>query len=290
VSLARDVACARPASLEAALSVRAEHPDWVVLAGGTDLMVPHGPPMAADGVLDLFGLADLHGVGSVGDEIHIGACTTYAELVDSPIVRDRLPLLHAAALEVGAVQVRERGTIGGNVVTASPVGDMLPGLLALDATIVVRSSAQQRSVPYEAFIAGYRRVHLAPDEIVTSISIPGPDRSVRQHWRKVGSRSALAISKVSIAGTARVEGGAATQVRLAFGAVAEVPLRLHGIEQLIEGAVPDRELAERVRTEVRAALHPIGDVRSTADYRRDVAAGLAARFVTDLAEPGSGVA
>jgi CO/xanthine dehydrogenase FAD-binding subunit len=290
VSLAGDLAYARPASLEVALEARAEHPDWVVLAGGTDLMVPHGRAVAPAGVLDLFGLDALHGVASDGDQIHIGACTTYAELVDSPIVRDHLPLLHAAALEVGAVQVRARGTIGGNVVTASPVGDMLPGLLALDATILVRSTAQERAVPYEAFIAGYRRVHLEPHEIVTGIAVPCPDHSVRQHWRKVGSRSALAISKVSIAGAARVDGGVATQVRLAFGAVAEVPLRLHAVEQLIEGAAPDRELAERVRAAVRGVLHPIDDARSTADYRRDVAAGLAARFVADLAVPDGGIA
>jgi CO/xanthine dehydrogenase FAD-binding subunit len=273
---------AGPMSLADALEARAAHPSWLVLAGGTDVMVPGSGLADPPGVLDLFGVAELHGVGVTGDSIRVGACTTYTEVLASGLLCEELPLLAAAAREVGAEQIRERGTIGGNVVTCSPVGDMLPGLLALDASIVLASVSGTRTVPYEAFVRGYRQVDLAPDELVVALELPRPEAGTVQHWRKVGTRAAQAITKVAIAAVARVEAGRVAHIRLAFGAVADRPVRLHAVEALMEGAVPDAALAEAVRSAVRDAIEPITDARSTADYRRDVAARLAARFVADL--------
>lgn len=270
------------ASLADALQARVEHPSWLVLAGGTDVMVPGSGLTDAPGVLDLFGVDELHGVDVIGDAVRIGACTTYAELLASDVVRDTLPLLSAAARDVGAEQIREHGTIGGNVVTCSPVGDMLPGLLALDASVLLASVSATRTVPYERFVRGHRLVDLAPDELLVAVEIPRPEPGTVQHWRKVGTRAAQAIAKVAIAAAARVERGRVARFRLAFGAVADHPVRLHAVEAMVEGAVADATLAEAVGTAVRDALQPITDVRSTADYRRDVAARLAARFVTDL--------
>jgi CO/xanthine dehydrogenase FAD-binding subunit len=269
-------------SLADALRVRVEHPTWLVLAGGTDVMVPGSGLADAPGVLDVFGVGELHGVGDAGEVIRIGACTTYAELLASDVVRDSLPLLAGAAREVGAEQIRERGTIGGNVVTCSPVGDMLPGLLALDARVVLASASGTRTLPYDHFVLGYRQIDLAADELLVSLEIPRPAAGTVQHWRKVGTRSAQAITKVAIAGVARVDAGRVAHLRLAFGAVADHPVRLHAVEAMAEGAVADLALAEAVGAAVRDALQPITDARSTADYRRDVAARLATRFVAGL--------
>lgn len=279
-------AYARAMSLDDALRVRAEHPSWLVLAGGTDVMVPGSGLTDAPGVLDVFGVGELRGVDGAhdvtGEVIRIGACTTYAELLASDVVRDHLPLLAAAAREVGAEQIRERGTIGGNVVTCSPVGDMLPGLLALDARVVLASASGTRTVPYEGFVQGYRRVDLGTDELLVALEVPRPAPGTVQHWRKVGTRAAQAITKVALAAVARVDSGRVAHVRLAFGAVADHPLRLHAVEALVEGQVADLALAEAVGAAVRDELQPITDVRSTADYRRDVAARLATRFVASL--------
>lgn len=273
---------ARPASLAAALDARAAHPGWLVLAGGTDVMVPGARPTEPAGILDVFGLRDLHGVAVLDGTVHIGACTTFAELLTSDLVVDLLPLLHEAAREVGAVQIRERGTVGGNILTSSPVGDLLPGLLALDATVRVASRARDRAIPYEHFLTGYRQVDLAPDELLVAVQIPVPRPGVVQHWRKVATRAAQAVTKVSLAAAARVTGGRAHDVRLAFGGVADRPVRVPSAEVLVEGGPLTAELAAQVEAAVAEALHPITDSRSTADYRRDVAARLAARFTASL--------
>jgi CO/xanthine dehydrogenase FAD-binding subunit len=283
-----DVGYTRPRSLDDAVETRAAHPDWLVLAGGTDLMVGAPGRRGPSGVLDLFGLAVLHGVVAADDRIRIGACTTYAELLADDTVRTHLPLLRAAAGDVGALQIRERGTIGGNVVSASPVGDMLPGLLALDASIVLESIGGRREIPYEEFVTGFRAVDLRPEEIVTAIVVPVPLPGTVQQWRKVGTRAAQAITKVSIAAAARTVDGRLEHVRLAFGAVADRPVRLHHAESIAEGQEPGLALAEAVGSAIAEALRPITDVRSTADYRRDVAADLAARFIRALGESTGG--
>lgn len=273
---------AGPVTLADALRLKGEHPDWLVLAGGTDLMVD-GERLGAVGVLDVFGVAELHAVAATEQAIRIGAGTTFAELLADDVVRATLPLLTASASEVGAVQIRDRGTVGGNIVTSSPVGDLLPALLALDASAVVASARGLRTVAYERFVRGYRAVDLAPDELLVAVEVDRPAAGTVQHWRKVGGRAAQAISKVSIAAKARVAGDRVAGFRLAFGGVADRPVRLHRVEEIVEGMRPDAALADCVGEAVRASLEPITDVRSTADYRRDVAANLAVRFLATLA-------
>lgn len=273
----------RPADLGHALAARAEHPDWWLLAGGTDLMV--GQRAAPRGVIDLFGLPELRGVRREGDRVWIGAATTYAELIRSDLVRELLPCLHACAREVGALQIQERGTIGGNVATSSPVGDTLPVLLALDAEVELASASARRTLAYHGFCTGYRQTALTADELIVGLSIPTPAPGTRQFWRKVGTRRAQAISKVMVAAAARLgPGREVVHARLAMGAVAALPLRLEGVEELLRGEVPGPELARRARAAVEEAITPITDVRSTAPYRSAAAGNLAARFVLELAE------
>lgn len=273
----------RPATLEDALGARAAHPDYLLLAGGTDVMVGARDRPPPPGVIDLFGLPGLRGVEPRGDRLRLGAATTYAELLGSALVRERLPALAAACREVGAVQIQERGTIGGNVANSSPVGDTLPVLLALDAEVELGSPGGARRVPYHAFCTGYRRIDLRPDELLVALEVPLPGPGVRQFWRKVGTRRAQAISKVMAAAALGLGAdGRIEHARLAMGAVADRPVRLRRTEELLVGATPGEELAARVRERVGEEIRPISDVRSTAGYRLLAAANLAARFVLEL--------
>lgn len=275
----------RPSTLAEALAARAEHPGWTVLAGGTDLLVGALERPDPPGVIDLFGLPELVGIERRADgAVAIGAGTTYAALLASDVVRKELPALAASAREVGAVQIQERGTLGGNMITSSPVGDTLPVLLALDAEVELRSASMgTRRLAYQRFITGYRKTALAKDELLVRVVFPAGCGALRQHWRKVGTRRAQAISKVMLAAAARLEQGKIAHARIALGAVADRPIRVPTAEEQLVGREPSASLADGVAETVGNEIHPIDDVRSSAAYRRQVAQNLVRRFVLELA-------
>lgn len=272
-----------PGDLAEAYAVLGEGPATPI-AGGTDLMVAltsdvGEPP---ERILDLWRLDALRGIALEGDTISLGALTTYTEIRRSAVCREHLPVLVEAAATIGAAQIQNRGTIGGNVVNASPAGDTLPVLLAADATFVVGSARGERDVPALEFWPAYRRTALAPDELLLRIRIPLlAGRELR--FRKVGTRRAQSISKVVVALGWR-DGGPAgpwTDVRLALGSVAATPIRAHETEAVLEGRPPTPETADRAAEALAAELHPIDDVRSTAEYRRLVAARVLHRLVRE---------
>jgi len=275
----------RPASLDGALRARREHPDYTVLAGGTDLLVGSTQRPDPPGMIDLFGLAPLVGIGEDADgTVWIGAATTYAAILASGLVARELPILVAAAREVGALQIQARGTLGGNIATSSPVGDTLPVLLALDAVIELASEARgSRTVAYESFLTGYRTTALAGDELITRVRFPTRPIGARHYWRKMGTRRAQSISKVMVAGCAALDGGVVRHVRLGLGAVADRPVRARAAEAALLGLPPGPEAVERVRSALASELHPIDDVRSTAAYRLAAAQNAVGRFVESLA-------
>jgi xanthine dehydrogenase small subunit len=277
----------RPAGLDEALAARRAHPDYVVLAGGTDLLVQAGRKPEPPGVIDLFGLAPLCGI-AVGDDgtVVIGAATTYAALLASEALRRELPALAAAAREVGALQIQARGTLGGNVATCSPVGDTLPVLLAYDAVIELASAAGRREVSYDRFITGYRTTALAPDEIILAVRFPPRPPGAHHHWRKMGTRRAQSISKVMVAACAQVDKGVVRHVRIGLGAVADRPVRARAAEAALLGAAPGAQAAAAVRAALAGEIRPIDDVRSTASYRLAVAQNAVGRFVESLADTG----
>jgi CO/xanthine dehydrogenase FAD-binding subunit len=252
---------------------------WTPIAGGTDLMVritgEIGEPPAR--VLDIWHLDELRGITLRDGSLVMGALTTYTELRRSDLVTSRLPVLAEAAATIGAAQIQNRGTIGGNIVNASPAGDTLPVLLATDARIVVGGARGERSIAATDFWTGYRTTARAEDELVLRVEVPLP--AGRTEWfRKVGTRRAQAISKVVMALAWVTDGsGAWADVRVACGSIAAVPLRLPEVESVLEGAVIDPQVADRARVAVEASIRPIDDVRSTADYRREVSGRILAR-------------
>lgn len=273
----------RPESLDEALRARRAHPEFVILAGGTDLLVGAIHKDEPPGVIDLFGLEPLCGVGLADDGgLRIGAATTYAALIAEPIIQRELPLLCAAAREIGALQIQARGTVGGNLATSSPVGDSLPVWLALDAAIELASESGRRTVPYREFCTGYRTTAMKPDELIVAVHVPPRPPGLVQHWRKVGPRRAQSISKVMLAATAVVDGGRINHARVALGAVADRPIRATRVEAALNGHQPGPDLAARAAEILATEITPIDDVRSTAAYRLRVAGNLVARFVTTL--------
>ena len=256
------------------------------IAGGTDLMVRitgeiGAPPQR---MVDLSRLTELRGITLDGSAIVLGAASTFTDIRRSDACREHLPVLVAAAATIGAAQIQNRGTLGGNIANASPAGDTLPVLLALDASIVVGGSRGERTIAAEAFWVAYRRTALAPDELILRILIPiAGGREAR--FRKIGTRRAQAISKVVLALAWReAEPGARrawTDVRLGLGSVADRPIRARATEAVLEGAAPTPETADAAAEALAAEIHPIDDVRSTADYRRVVAARALHRMIRD---------
>ncbi len=268
----------RPRSLKEALETRAQHPDWMVLAGGTDLMVNANHRKAPPGILDLWRLEELCFIRADRDKVSIGAGATWWEVENHAVIGNRLSPLAAAAREIGALQIQARGTVGGNIGTSSPVGDSLPALLALDAEIEVASTRGRRRIPYHEYCTGYRKTQLAADELIVAAHLPLPDSTTSMMWRKVGTRRAQSISKVMGAAAITVDGGVVTSARVAFGAIADRPIRLTTVEDAVKGQRIGQQAGEAARVALRAAVTPIDDVRSTASYRREVAENLVARF------------
>jgi CO/xanthine dehydrogenase FAD-binding subunit len=272
-----------PRTLAGAFELIADVPHRPV-AGGTDLLVQvtgeiGEPP---ERVLDLWGLDELRGIEVRHGALVIGALTTYTDLRRSHDVAQYLPALAEAAATIGAAQIQNRGTLGGNAVNASPAGDTLPILLVTDAELLVGSARGERRVSAGDFWPAYRQTALAPDELLLSISFPiHSDRQVR--FRKVGTRRAQAISKVvmALAWEARGEDPAWRKVRLALGSVAATPIRAGRTEAVLEGATPSAETADAAAAAMTAELSPIDDVRSTADYRRAVAGRVLHRLIRD---------
>jgi CO/xanthine dehydrogenase FAD-binding subunit len=253
------------------------------IAGGTDLMVrisgEIGPP--PERLLDLSHVAELTGITLEAGGLVLGARTTYTDIRRSALVRAHLPALVEAAATIGAIQIQNRGTLGGNIANASPAGDTLPILLATDAMILVGGQRGEREIAAKDFFVAYRKTALAPDELILHVRFPLPaGREVR--FRKVGTRRAQAISKVILAASWRDRGHDGwSDVRVAFGSVAATPIRAAATERVLERSGPTPQVADEAAETLAAELEPIDDVRSTAEYRRTVAARILHRVIRE---------
>lgn len=273
-----------PTRLDEALRLLAD-PDLQAtpVAGCTDLLAAaHNSSRRFGAVVDLTRLPDLKDIRDDSGMLDIGAAVTFSQLCDNELIRQHAPALALAASQVGAWQIRNRATIGGNIANASPAGDALPVLLASTAELVLASIKGERRIPYAEMHIGYRRTTLAPDELITRIRLPKLPAHTVSIFRKVGTRSAQAISKVSVAFVACTAGGKLSTVRIAAGSVAAVPVRLRQAEQACEGHPLGPDAAERAAAAAAAEVAPIDDVRSTADYRRFVLGQVVRRILNDM--------
>ena len=262
---------ATPRTLDDALVFIRDEP-LVPIAGSTDLYVGlNFGTLTAQRFMDITRLPELRGIAERDDRLVIGAGTTYTTIMQSPLVQHRLPMLVHAASQIGGVQIQNRGTLGGNVANGSPAGDSLPVLAAADAVLVLRSAGAERRVTFTEFYTGYRASVLRPDELIVEIEFPRVHGT--QWFRKVGTRAAQAISKLVIAAVR------APQPRIAIGSVAATTVRLPHTEAALAAGATIDDAVNILETEIT----PIDDIRSSADYRRQVAANLLRRFWLDTA-------
>jgi len=266
-------------SVNEACAVLAENPATTVLAGGTDLMVQaNRGAQSLESVLDLSRIPELKKWTLKSSEIVLGAGISYTDLAD-PQIAALVPALTQAARTVGSPQIRNAGTLGGNLATASPAGDTIPVLVAMDAVLHLKSSTENREVPITDFITGVKTNALKPGEIIHSITVPvfqGP-----QEFLKVGTRNAMVISVVSLALVTDYSG---RKLRVGVGSVSPVPFRATAAEEFISQEFDwetNSSLSEKVINKfselVADSTKPIDDHRGTADYRKHAVRVLAKR-------------
>lgn len=279
-----------PASLRAALGMLASEPGrFLPIAGGTELMVALAAGRLPNKhLLSLHAVRELRFIEVAADAITLGAGTTFSDIRRSVEIAQELPLLVQAASWTGSVANQNRGTIGGNIVNASPAADTPPALLAYEASVKMISAAGERTLPYREFHLGYKKTALRADELLFSVTVPLGYAGYRSYIRKVGTRNAQAISKVALAGLARVgDGGLIEDIRLGAASLRETPVRCEATEGVLRGAVLTRDALPGVTARARAALAsealPIDDIRSTARYRAAVAGNLLEEFLGQLA-------
>jgi CO/xanthine dehydrogenase FAD-binding subunit len=261
-----------PKSLRDALAMLRDEGPLTPMAGCTDLYVSlNFGTLAATRFLNLWRLDTLRTIADTGQALRIGALVTHTDLLRAPLVRRHLPMLAAAAQEIGGVQIQNRGTLGGNVANGSPAGDTLPVLAAADAVVVLQSAGGTRQVPFTAFYTGYRQSVRRADELIVAFEIPRVKG--RQWFRKVGTRAAQAIAKIVMAGVVGDE------PRVAIGSVAPTVIRL----PRTEAALARKATVEEATRTLGEEIAPIDDIRSTAAYRRRVAANVLARVLTETA-------
>lgn len=281
-----------PTSLEQAAEVL-KSGEVTILAGGTDLMPQSqaGRVKFKPTLMNIRRIPELKGIALDSGEIRIGALTTITELMENALVRQHLPVLVEAGDQFASDQIRNAGTLGGNVCNASPAGDTLVPLLVLDAKAELASKAdgtlRSRVMPLADFFVGPGRTRRTAQELLTAVRIPVPPESFVARFHKFGTRPALDISAISIGIAAVVKNGALSQVRIAFGAVAPTPVRGPATEKALEGRRLTAETIEAAAEAARDEVKPISDLRATAWYRKELIHNLTRRMLEDVAKAGN---
>ena len=286
----------RPTTLKAALAALAEarrgagsdaRPPLTVLTGATDIYPARAArqawlqPFPRD-FLDITHIPELSGIRKDGRATVIGAATSWTAIAEAPLPA-AFDALKQAALQIGGRQIQNRGTLGGNIVNASPAADGVPPLLALDAEVEIASAQERRSVPLASFIRGNRKTELASDELVVAIRVPAHRESARSLFLKLGARSHLVISIASVALLLdKDDDGGIADIRVAVGACSDRPARLAALEAELRGEMPAARLLDRVTSRIIEPLTPIDDIRASAAYRREAARILVRRALAEL--------
>jgi CO/xanthine dehydrogenase FAD-binding subunit len=255
-----------------------------ILAGGTDLT-----PQIKEGILsprlllDVKGIRDLYGIQKKDGTLVLGALHPLGQLINSSILREEVPSLVQAMGMIGSYQIRNRATLGGNLCNASPAADTAPPLLALGASLILRTIQGSRSVPLERFFLGPGKTVLEENEILTHIEIPLPEKKVHGVFLKHTGRKAMDLAIVNVAALASFDpDGDSQDVRIALGAVAPTPMRATQLERILEGEQMTPEMIKQAREEIKKEVSPITDLRASLEYRREMAGVMLERALTGL--------
>lgn len=274
----------RPAELSEALKLLAElKQNYKIVAGGTDLV----PAARRGGVsfpehghtIDISGIKELAYIIEDSGMVRIGAMTRVSDIGESAVVKKHVPILAEAADQLGSLQIRNLGTIGGNLCNASPAADTAPPLLVLNARVNVKNIDGQRSVPLTEFFTGPGQTILAPSEILTEIQVPIPEATAGLCFVKLGRRNVFTLSVVSVATLVRLKDGTFDDVRIALGAVAPTPIRASKGEEYLTGKQTSEQTIDKGAKIVAGEVKPISDVRAGEDYRRDMSYILTKRAI-----------
>lgn len=278
-----------PGTLPAVLDLLSLAPgEWTPIAGGTELMVAFASGrLVARKLVNLWGIPDLRFIKASDDSFAIGACTTFRDLRGHAGLAAELPLIAQSSSWIGSVANQSRATLGGNLVNGSPAADSSPALLVYDAEIEIISKRGSRRVPYSEFHTGYKRNLLTPDELLYAIHLPRRFANHRTYLRKVGTRRAMAISKVALAATALFDGDVVSEIRIAAASLAPFPARLYKTEAALLGQPITEETVQAACRALLSEAQPIDDIRSTAEYRRRVGANLLQEFLLGLSREGT---
>jgi len=273
-----------PESLDEAIVLLAELDNALPLIGGTDIMVAMRNGVSVpDHIVDLNEISELDYVKEENDIIMIGATTTHAQVANSPIA-SKIPSLIDAVSRIGSPQIRNRGTITGNICNASPAADSAPPLLVHMAEVEIQSTDGKRRIPIADLFAGPKINSLKPGELVTEIQIPVPQEGSASSFKRIGRRKAFTLSVVSSAAYIQMDGEICTDAKVAFGSVAITPIRVPEAESLLRGSKLDEETVRAASDAVYEAVKPITDVRGTADYRKDMCPVLMRRAIEQCLE------
>ncbi len=278
-----------PRGLDEALEVLRSG-DATILAGGTDVMPQSdsGKVPLRKTLVSIRRIPELTGIALAKNEVRIGALTTISEMMGDPLIRKHFPMLVESGDHFASEQIRNAGTLGGNVCNASPAGDTLVPLLALDAVVELAAkpngAVTTHTTPLGSFIVGPGKTRRAPGELLVAIRIPVPPADHVQRFYKSGTRPALDISAIAIGLAAVKEKGVLSHVRLAFGAVAPVPMRGSQTEAVLEGKKLDSGLIDRAAQAARDEIKPISDVRASDWYRRELMHNIIKRMLADVHE------
>jgi CO/xanthine dehydrogenase FAD-binding subunit len=275
-----------PGDLGTALKLMASEPGrWLPVAGGTEVMVQYSAGrLPQRNLINLWNLPELLRIEVKADTVMIGGGCTFAEIRAHGVITVEFPLLAKAAAWIGSIANQNRATLAGNLANASPAADSPPALLAYEAEIEMVSARGTRRIPYKDFHLGYKQTALAPDELILALHLPRRFAGWCDYVRKVGTRNAQAISKVCMAAQAQVAGGVVDEIRIGMGSVAPVPLRLTRIEECATGRKVDAALIAECRQLLNTMIAPIDDIRSTMEYRRQVAGNVLEDCLRTIAE------
>ncbi len=275
---------ATPATLQEALELLAREPGvWKAFAGGTDLMVLlEAGKLPHKNYINIWNLQELRGIQIDPEYIYLGALTTYTQALNHSILNREFPMLCQAAGETGGPAIQNRGTLGGNIVNASPAADSPPALLAYDAEVELISANGARWVSYLGFHTNYKEIVMRPDELLSRIRLPRLTEGLVQYYRKVGTRKAQAISKICFAATGQLAKSRIADIRIAFGSVAPIPIRCLRTEDTLRGRPVDAGSITDAKASLVREISPISDIRSTRDYRVRVSENLLEDFLQGL--------